>query len=213
MGKGKKPVEGIVVELLDDGEMRVVELKEPAGLKENREYDMEYYKKVFHSMADTTCTECNMGIYGYSKGWRGRRVCRGCHNRLKQSYSSDFLAYIDEVYSSGCTFCRKKEGRFHLDHKNMFSKTDSVCDMIERGCDEAKIREEIDKCQLLCIACHEIVTRYEQKAGFHASKKALNKMERRGDSGYMERRQQLYDKYEAVMREIYLLVGGMVGIL
>ena len=173
--------------------------KEPGVPKELPTRDMAYYVSILDKMGQTQCDECGQGIYGHSKKWIGRRVCVACHADLRKGISSEFQVYLDAIYGAGCTFCGKMDGRFHLDHINMFSKTESVCDMLDRGCDEAIIREEIGKCQLLCVPCHTIVTRYEQMAGFHADKKALNKRK----IGKEERRQELYAKYEGIMAVIY----------
>lgn len=198
---------GLVLDLTDvEGNVDIDTLlaraagpKEPVVPKEPPVRDMAYYLGILDKMGQTQCDECGQGIYGHSKKWMGRRVCVACHNDLRKGISSEFQEFLDAVYGAGCTFCGKTDGRFHLDHINMFSKKGSVCDMLDRGCDEAIIREEIGKCQLLCVQCHTIVTRYEQMAGFHAAKKALNKLRK----GKEERRQELYGKYAEIMAVIY----------
>ncbi len=198
---------GLVLDLTDvEGSVDIDTLlaratapKEQVVPKEPPARDMAYYLSILDKMGQIQCDECGQGIYGHSKNWMGRRVCATCHVDLRKGISSDFQAHLDAIYGSGCTFCGKTDGRFHLDHINMFSKKESVCDMLDRGCDEAIIREEIGKCQLLCVPCHTIVTRYEQMAGFHADKKALNKLKK----GKEERRRELYAKYEEIMAVIY----------
>jgi hypothetical protein len=75
-----------------------------------------------------------------------------------------------------CSLCDKERNdynRFHFDHINIFDKTDSVCNMVKDDLDIECIKREIDKCQLLCIHCHYIVTRIEHKLGFIQMKKEL----------------------------------------
>lgn len=176
--------------------------KERAAPKEKPVRDMDYYLGLLNKMGQRVCEECGGGIYGHGKKWVGKSVCMSCHGVLRRGFSAEFQAYIDAVYSAGCTFCGRTDGRFHLDHVNMFSKEDSVCEMLDRGRSEADIRAEIEKCQLLCVPCHTIVTRYEQMAGFHADKRALNRLKRGGEA-YLARRQELYAKYEEIMAVIY----------
>ena len=173
--------------------------KEREAPKESPVRDMAYYLNILDKMGQTQCDECGQGIYGHSKTWMGRRVCVSCHDDLRKGISSEFQAFLDAIYGAGCTFCGKTDGRFHLDHINMFAKTGTVCEMLDKGCDESIIREEIGKCQLLCVPCHTIVTRYEQMAGFHADKKALNKRK----IGKEECRQEFYAQYEEIMAVLY----------
>ena len=45
--------------------------------------------------------------------------------------------------------------------------------MVKDELDIDSIRREIDKCQLLCIHCHNMVTKLEHKLGFIQMKKEL----------------------------------------
>lgn len=45
----------------------------------------------------------------------------------------------------------------------------------KKGCDIEEICKEIDKCQILCIECHNIVTDLEIKIGFIKIKTQLSK--------------------------------------
>ena len=57
----------------------------------------------------------------------------------------------------------------------MFDKDDSIFKMINDGVDIDTIRTEIDKCQILCLACHHKVTDIERKLGFTRIKQAITR--------------------------------------
>jgi hypothetical protein len=54
---------------------------------------------------------------------------------------------------------------FELDHINPFEKTSEVGTMIFQGWPFESIRQEIDKCRLLCIACHCAITFVQSRSG------------------------------------------------
>ena len=156
------------------------------------------------------CYMC--GRHGYSsyvKRWRGHTLCHACHQRERNKISAELEEYIKEVYSRGCAFCDTKEGRFHLDHINMFSKMESVGVMIESGYSEETIKEEIAKCQLLCVDCHMFVTMFEVKRGFIQEKKRLTRKVSAGED-VTELRKKLHDEYDAVMTKVYPLIREKV---
>ena len=156
------------------------------------------------------CHDCNKPVFAkYSKIWRGRKLCQVCHTRERNSISAEFEEYIREVYSRGCAFCAVKSGRFHLDHVNMFSKTGTVGTMILSGRPADEIKAEIAKCQLLCIDCHGIVTRFEHKRGFMIKKRMLNRKIKRGED-VTELRKGLCEEYDAVMSKVYPLICAKV---
>jgi hypothetical protein len=210
----RKKVDGLVLDLtnIEEGMVDIDALlvptapKEPVGPKERTVPNTDYLA-IFENMCYGMCSSCGRGIYGDKKLWDGMVVCGYCHTRLREEgYSKEFNDYLAAVYGSGCTFCGQTRGRFHLDHINMFNKKNSVCDMLDRGCTEADIREEIGKCQLLCIACHAIVTRYEQRAGFHKRKTALTRIKNKHgevSEAYKQLQSELCAKYEEIMGAVY----------
>lgn len=186
--------------------------KELAGPKE-RSVPSTDYMGIFDKMRCGECGSCGRAIYGDKKLWAGMVICGYCHTRLREEgYSREFRDYLADVYGSGCSFCGQTVGRFHLDHINMFNKTDSVCDMLDRGCPESDIREEMGKCQLLCITCHSIVTRYEQRAGFHKRKAALTRLKNKhgvDSEAYKQLQSELCANYEEIMGAIYQRMRGL----
>lgn len=223
----KKAVEGIVVDLMGEEEVEcdidallassvvatIVEEEEPAGSKGTVvpkgffSQGPSYYLNLFDKLNHGICGKCNKEMYGYCKTWKGVQVCGYCHTHMRDTDVSDsFKEYLSAVYGTGCSFCGQTKGRFHLDHKNMFNKAESICDMLDRGFSEEAIREEIMKCQLLCITCHSVVTRYEQHAGFHKCKATLTRLKAKyGEDNdiYIQRHAFLYAKYEEIMAAIY----------
>jgi hypothetical protein len=153
----------------------------------------------------SVCPMCCRGIFSAGRMWRGKRLCENCHASSQKDISPELVEYIREIYSRGCTFCDNKRGRFHLDHINMFTKISSVGEMMDRGDSAEDIIAEVTKCQLLCINCHSLVTRFELKRGFVLKKKQLNKKILAGED-VTEIRTKLYDEYEDVMRVIYPLI-------
>jgi hypothetical protein len=153
----------------------------------------------------SVCPMCCRGIFSAGRMWRGKRLCENCHAISQKDIAPELTAYIKDIYSKGCTFCDNKCGRFHLDHINMFTKISSVGEMMDRGDPAEDIIAEVAKCQLLCINCHSLVTRFESKRGFLIKKRQLNKKMLAGED-VTEMKKKLYDEYEDVMRVMYPLI-------
>ena len=152
------------------------------------------------------CCKCCRSIFTAPKIWKGQRMCANCHKQHRvQEYPKELTEYIRSFYRRGCVFCDTQDGKFHLDHINMFNKVGSVGNMLEEGMPAEDIIAEIGKCQLLCVNCHALVTKFEWKRGFIADKKNLNKKIARGED-VSELRQRLYDTYGRVMTRMYPLI-------
>lgn len=152
------------------------------------------------------CSRCRRSIYSATKTWKGSIVCGNCHKVCRRSeHSREITEYVREVYRRGCAFCDIRNGRFHLDHTNMFTKVNSVGVMMEEGAPAEEIIAEINKCQLLCVNCHGLVTRFEAKRGFITEKKRLNKRIAKGED-VTELRKRLHDEYDVVMTKMYPLI-------
>lgn len=211
MGRRKRVVEGFVLNLDDfvssdatiETLLAEIEKKTTPEVKK-REVKAKSYEEIFDRLRSTyTCTTCYRQCYALkAKRWKGKLVCYACHHYERSNISAELETYVKDVYSRGCTFCDMRRGRFHLDHINMFSKVESVGVMMEIGSSAEAIKEEIAKCQLLCVDCHMFVTRYEAKCGFIKEKKQLNRAIAAGKD-VTGLRQELYDKYEIVMTKMY----------
>ena len=132
------------------------------------------------------CVRCNTKIYSQPCIWQDLEYCDECHYELYNELINQRWKYIRE-YSiennkASCNICYKKatfdnliHSRFHYDHIDMFDKTDSICKMIRIGIAMDDIYQEINKCQLLCVSCHTVVTKVEILCGFNRVKRQINK--------------------------------------
>ena len=156
-------------------------------------------------MLRSVCDDCRCVRYYPLLDWQGRKLCQDCINALRAEISDIIHKYVTEKGYTACKFCgkyRDSVSGFHYDHLNMFDKRESVGTMIRRGDDVEAIKAEIDKCQLLCISCHSIITEIEKQFGFIRKKTRLTK--KGGDC------RKLYDEYEAFMKECYEFVAETV---
>lgn len=132
------------------------------------------------------CIKCNKKVYAQPCIWDGLEYCDECHYEEYNDLILHRWKYVRE-YSikqnkASCNICHKKasfdnslQSRFHYDHLDMFDKSDSICKMVKNGKSIDDIYKEIDKCQLLCVSCHTVVTKVEMMCGFHRVKRQLTK--------------------------------------
>jgi hypothetical protein len=152
------------------------------------------------------CNDCffkkntHCGICGnylkYIYSWKDKVVCGICFITEKEKLSDAANDYIREKGMVSCSFCGKERDRvygFHLDHINMFDKYCSIIDMIKGKKDIDLIKEEIDKCQLLCVDCHALVTGAENMCKFTQAKR--KKIDER-------------ELYAEVMSEVYAQIAA-----
>ena len=72
--------------------------------------------------------------------------------------------------------------------------------MVKSGAPMDDIYREMDKCQLLCISCHKIVTKMEHQCGFVRLKKQMEDTE--------EKRQEYSAIYQRLMTPIYHVISA-----
>ena len=115
--------------------------------------------------------------------------------------------FIREAYKGPCSLCGAVKSKYHYDHLNMFYKTASILDLVEETI--GRIAEEIAKCHIVCIPCHEKITAKEVSLGYMAKKKALNRAARAGED-ITECRIALATAYAADFSAIYasMAAGG-----
>ena len=162
----------------------------------------------------STCSTCEQVVYYSLKVWRGKKVCIECWKHEKEVVSVELHSFLAEQYAKGCEFCGRKKiknERFHFDHKNMFEKNYNVGCMIEHGCSKEELIAEIDKCQLLCISCHSIVTKFEFRYGFIHKKRKFNIfLKKKTEAEVAEYRQRLAEEYNAVIVPLYATIRSIV---
>ena len=214
MPRKKRVVEGLVLDLSDlEGESVDIDSllaaaeakkeKKPAKPVPVTKTDEEILENIY---TGHHCSVCRRSIFTPVKLWKGEKVCLNCHKHCRKTgISHELSEYVRGVYKRGCSFCNIKAGRFHLDHINMFNKVNSVYSLLEVGAAAEDIIAEIEKCQLLCVNCHGLVTKYEARRGFLNKKRGLNRKIKNGED-VTELRQQLYAEYEGVMNKMYPLI-------
>jgi DNA-directed RNA polymerase subunit RPC12/RpoP len=129
-------------------------------------------KKYITSLKENSmvCYECNKYVFNSNTlhSRKGNKLCDTCWGQYDKE--RDILWELIKKYKKiECVFCNNKKlckERYHLDHINMFSKENSICNMVADENDINDIYKEIDKCQYVCIICHSIITNIENKLQF-----------------------------------------------
>lgn len=211
-------MEGITLDLTDmSGEtvisLPVEVLKEKAAPKEPKvrkepppPLSVEKIGDILKSM-ENTCSDCNLIIFYDPKIWKDLKLCNKCHNVRFIMIADEIQRYMIEKGHIKCAFCHKirtNPYEFHFDHINMFTKEGAVGQMMSVGVPIELIKEEINKCQLLCISCHAAVTYFERRFGFIREKRQHKK---NPNPDIMER----YDTYMAAVYAALRLRGGGGG--
>lgn len=169
------------------------------------------------------CHQCCKCIYDININtnhiWKGNTLCDNCW----AGYVEERNALWDNVHSYKkiqCTVCslvKTKEGeRFHYDHINMFDKCNSICTMVNEGNMIDDIYKEIDKCQILCLSCHHIVTDIEHKLAFSRIKQILTRRLNNGeisDTDYQQEKIKIGEVYIKKMFDIYELLKTSMSTL
>ena len=144
------------------------------------------------------CEDCKLEVAGAYKMIYGRRLCGLCRAFHDNTLSLKAYEYIMNVMITPCRFCGRVDVQKNFDHVNMFEKTGTVGQMIRYGRPEDEILKEIEKCQILCVYCHIIVTAYERRYGFMEKKIALRRIH-----GAAMSRAILAVEYDTVMSVFY----------
>jgi len=136
------------------------------------------------------CVECGIEVPCINETmmmkWGGDRICGDCwfgHSKDREKLwlgIHDYLKENDEF--SNCGICdllinygNFPASRFHCDHKNMFTKTQSICGMVQDGENLEIILLELEKCHILCYVCHNLVTYMEKKISLSRIKSNLTR--------------------------------------
>jgi hypothetical protein len=147
----------------------------------NRTIDIDLYLRTIKEKS-IKCYECDKYISSETNSiwknyiWKNNVICDTCW--AKHSEERELLwRQIIKYKFIQCKFCLSiklyKDERYHYDHLNMFDKDKSIWSMVNEGIDIEHIYKEIDKCQILCLHCHYIVTELENKLGYTTLKKNL----------------------------------------
>ena len=159
------------------------------------------------------CNECNKNIIciqtNTNRIWKEKDICDTCWSKY-EDYRELIWEKIKTYKLTQCGICNNtqthRDERYHYDHLNMFDKSDSICNMVKEGINIGDIYSEIDKCQILCLSCHHIVTYIECKLGFTLIKQTLTKKLNKNEITEDEyNKQKLYYQkiYEEKMKHVY----------
>jgi len=145
--------------------------------------DQEKLKKVLEEY-QFQCLKCQKTIIDpIPYKWQDQSECFECHIAHYpeiQALFKEVDSYLAEQNKLSCVCCQaprteETKANFHLDHVNIFDKSDSVCSMARNGAEVSLIKLEIDKCQVLCKPCHHIVTKLEQLLGYSQLKMRITR--------------------------------------
>lgn len=216
MGR-KKKVEGLTLDLthIEDGSCDIYALLESAmKVEENkipkktvavgaRKLTQDELKDLVQSLS-TNCNDCSGVIFYKPRKWASLKLCYMCHKKRFVEREKELLVYLTEKGHISCNFCGKMRTDpydFHFDHINMFTKTGTVGPMLFNGQELDKIKAEVDKCQLLCVSCHSVVTHMEHYYGFIKAKNKRN-------MPTLKYKEEIYDEY---MSEVYSFLRALHG--
>jgi hypothetical protein len=159
------------------------------------------------------CHDCKKPIIciheNTNRKWRNKDICDTCWSKYSDERNA-IWELIKSYKPIRCVICITGQStcceRFHYDHLNMFDKKDSICSMVNEGLCIEEIYTEIDKCQILCLTCHHMVTDIENKLGFTRIKQHLTRTLNQGvitHSEYIEQSKTYETAYKHKMKEIY----------
>ena len=167
------------------------------------------------------CSLCNVKYYNKnvsSKEWKEHKnICDLCWCSYEYERNILWEKIQDYIKIKNCNICgtEKKyiKQRFHFDHLNMFNKTDCIYDMVNKGKDFETIKDELNKCHLLCISCHSVITNIENNLLFHRIKKKINN-ELKNQEITEEEYQLKCNKYNIIYKEkmnkIYFILKNKI---
>jgi hypothetical protein len=167
------------------------------------------------------CSLCNVKYYNKnvsSKEWKEHKnICDLCWCSYEYERNILWEKIQDYIKIKNCNICgtEKKyiKQRFHFDHLNMFNKTDCIYDMVNKGKDFEIIKDELNKCHLLCISCHSVITNIENNLLFHRIKKKINnelKNQEITEEEYQLKCNEYNIIYKEKMNKIYFILKNKI---
>ena len=171
----------------------------------NRPISIEKLKNILDNNTKD-CYECKSNIICITddtmKIWKNNMICDICWIKYTDDIN-DIWHKVRQYKSMICAICNKEQKhikeRFHYDHLSMFNKGNSICSMVNSGCNLEDIYKEIDKCQIVCVQCHHIITYIEDKIGFTRIKQNLT---RRFNTAEITKEE--YEKEKEYLNTLYI---------
>ena len=126
--------------------------------------EVRAYNKALFEQGLIKCFVCNeikpLDDFGnVHSRWHGKMTrCKSCnriHNQQREYRKRAELNVIKEA--QGCMRCGYNEygGKLHFHHRDPSTKLFGIGKCVAYS--PQRVQEEIDKCDLLCITCHNIV--------------------------------------------------------
>lgn len=117
----------------------------------------EFYRKG--DRLQGKCKECQRAYYRlYYQANKSHFITKNRRNKNRQRMR--LRAILLRVKQSPCQDCG---GTFHpwvmeLDHREGTVKEAAVANLVSKGCTNARLLEEIEKCDVVCANCHRMRT-------------------------------------------------------
>jgi len=167
-------------------------------------------RKQMKELTFQSCQECGkivcMVQCNTVHTWKEKKICDTCYSQYAEE-REEIWKQIYAYRKIECALClsvkKHKDERYHFDHINMFDKETGIYSMVADGKNMEDIQKEIDKCQVLCISCHHMVTLIERRTGFL-------KLKRGYTSDYLKQLENeelnrvLKENYHKIMTPIYV---------
>lgn len=179
----------------------------------NRQMNIKIYLTKINQLSKK-CNECKKNIVCIQTNtlriWKENDICDTCWSKY-EDYRKLTWEKIKAYKTIQCEICCSIQmhtisERYHYDHLNMFDKGNSICSMVNECVNIEEIYSEIDKCQVLCLSCHHIVTDIEHKLGFTRIKQTLTRKLNQSEiteEEYNKQTQYYQNIYEEKMKFIY----------
>ena len=126
--------------------------------------EVQEYNRVLFEQGLIKCFDCKeikpLDDFGNNAGkWHGKMtLCKPC-NRLQNRQRADRKRADLNAFkqSQGCMMCGYNEdgSRLHFHHRDPSTKAFKISNHLTLSVQ--RIQDEIDKCDTLCVACHNIV--------------------------------------------------------
>ena len=122
------------------------------------------YNKSLFEQGLIKCYMCNEikpldDFYNYASAWHGKKGhCKPCDQRHTRKIIDRKRAELNVIKETqGCKRCGYNEdgSKLHFHHRDPSTKLFGISKTLTVS--SKRLQEEIDKCDILCVACHNIV--------------------------------------------------------
>lgn len=106
-------------------------------------------------------------FYLRADGIKRFNKCKFCISKETAEQKRKIYEWVDKHKSSqGCNVCGTTDKRcLQLHHKDSSTKKHSVATLIGKGYIFKTVKEEVEKCEVLCANCHSIHHYEERRSG------------------------------------------------